>query len=70
MVKGGDQGQLASWIELEGCFNFRDLGGYRTRDGGQMRTGRVYLDPEGEKLDGGLVRARKISYGEANRLFG
>ena len=22
--------ELALWIELEGCFNFRGLGGYRT----------------------------------------
>ena len=27
-----DEG-LASWVELEGCYNFRDLGGYRTGDG-------------------------------------
>ncbi|NNL66852.1 MAG: tyrosine-protein phosphatase [Myxococcales bacterium] len=34
--------ELASWVELEGCFNFRDLGGYATRDGRRLRTGRVY----------------------------
>jgi len=55
MVKGGDQGQLASWIELDGCFNFRDLGGYRTRDGGQMRTGRVYRSDGLHHLSGGDV---------------
>ncbi len=32
--------------------------------------GRVYIDPLGEKLAGGLVKAPKISYGEANRKFG
>lgn len=33
---------LASWVELEGCFNFRDLGGYQTTDGRSMRTGRIF----------------------------
>jgi protein tyrosine/serine phosphatase len=33
---------LASWVELEGCFNFRDLGGYATADGRHLRTGRVF----------------------------
>ncbi len=36
-----DEG-LASWVELEGCYNFRDLGGYRTGDGRRFRTGRVF----------------------------
>ena len=29
-------------IELEGCFNFRDLGGYRTADGGTLVWRRIY----------------------------
>ena len=33
---------LAAWIDLEGCFNFRDLGSYRTADGRQMRGGQVF----------------------------
>ena len=33
---------LASWVELEGCFNFRDLGGYPTADGRRFRTGLVF----------------------------
>lgn len=33
---------LAAWIELEGCFNFRDLGSYGTTDGRRMRAGRVF----------------------------
>jgi hypothetical protein len=33
-------------------------------------TGRLYLDPEGEKLSGGLVRARQLSYDEAHKLYG
>ena len=32
--------------------------------------GRVYVDPLGEKLSGGLWKAPKISYGKANRLYG
>ena len=34
--------QLASWVKLEGCFNFRDLGGYATAAGRRVRTGCVY----------------------------
>ena len=33
---------LASWVELEGCYNFRDLGGYRTTEGRRFRTGLVF----------------------------
>ena len=33
-------------------------------------TGRVYVDPEGEKIAGGLTRARRIDYKEANQLYG
>jgi protein-tyrosine phosphatase len=29
-------------VNLRGCFNFRDLGGYRTDDGMQSRYGRLY----------------------------
>ena len=32
--------------------------------------GRVYVDPLGEKLAGGLVKAPKISYGKANQMYG
>lgn len=34
--------ELANWVELEGCFNFRDLGGYATADGRKLRTGQVF----------------------------
>lgn len=36
----------------------------------QDASGRLYLDPEGEKVDGGLIRARKISSAECHRKFG
>lgn len=29
-------------VSLEGCVNFRDLGGYPTRNGGMLRTGQVF----------------------------
>ena len=32
--------------------------------------GRVYVDPVGEKLAGGLIMAPKISYGQVNRMYG
>jgi hypothetical protein len=36
----------------------------------KQSTGRLYLDPEGEKLSGGLIRARRIDHDEANKLYG
>ncbi|MEE3328799.1 MAG: tyrosine-protein phosphatase [Myxococcota bacterium] len=37
-----DSSLLASWVELEGCFNFRDLGGYQTSEGRRFQTGLVF----------------------------
>lgn len=34
------------------------------------RTGRVYIDPDGEKLSGGRIKARKIDHAEADKLYG
>jgi hypothetical protein len=34
------------------------------------KPGRVYVDPNGEKLSGGLIKAEKITYGKANQLYG
>jgi hypothetical protein len=34
------------------------------------RAGRVYVDPIGEKVAGGLIRAPKITYGKANQMYG
>lgn len=34
------------------------------------RTGRIYIDPDGEKLSGGRIKARKISHEESNKLYG
>ncbi len=33
-------------------------------------TGRVYVDPAGEKLEGGKIRARLIEHDEADKLYG
>jgi hypothetical protein len=34
------------------------------------RTGRVYIDPNGEKLSGNRIKARKIGHEEAYKLYG
>jgi hypothetical protein len=38
--------------------------------GTKLPTGRVYIDPNGEAIAGGLTRARRIGYKEANQLYG
>jgi hypothetical protein len=38
--------------------------------GSGKETGRVYIDPAGEKLSGGLIKARIINGGEAYKLYG
>jgi hypothetical protein len=40
------------------------------RPGSTLPTARVYIDPNGEKLAGGLTRARRIGFKEANDLYG
>ena len=37
---------------------------------GKESTGRVYLDPNGEKLADGLIRAKRIDYDTVNKLYG
>ena len=39
-------------------------------DPDKKNSGRVYLDPNGEKLADGLIRAERISYEEANKRYG
>ncbi|MFI5459947.1 MAG: hypothetical protein ACHRXM_31390 [Isosphaerales bacterium] len=34
------------------------------------RPGRIYVDPMGQKLAGGLIKAPKITYGKVNQLYG
>jgi hypothetical protein len=33
-------------------------------------TGRIYLDPQGEQLAGGLIKAKRIGYEESLKLYG
>jgi hypothetical protein len=40
------------------------------KPGATLPTTRVYIDPKGEAIAGGLTRARRISYKEANQLYG
>lgn len=41
-----------------------------TRPDSSAKTGRVYLNPNGEKLKGGLIRAPRIGYSQSHKLFG
>ncbi len=38
--------------------------------GTKVSTGRVYVDPNGEQLAGGVIRAKLVSYKEVNQLYG
>jgi hypothetical protein len=38
--------------------------------GNPKNPNRVYIDPLGEKVDGGLIKATKISYGKVNQMYG
>jgi hypothetical protein len=38
--------------------------------GGKQRTGRVYLDPNGEKLSDGRIKAKKLTTKEVYKLYG
>jgi hypothetical protein len=42
----------------------------QTDPGNPKNPGRVYLDPLGEKVSGGLIKAPKITYGKANQMYG
>ncbi|MEX0979101.1 MAG: hypothetical protein WDZ48_09630 [Pirellulales bacterium] len=48
-------------------FNLHVMG---VKPGTTLPTGRVYVDPHGESIDGGLTRARRIGFKEANQLYG
>jgi hypothetical protein len=41
-----------------------------TDAGNPKNPGRVYIDPMGEKVASGLIKAPKITYGKANKLYG
>jgi hypothetical protein len=48
-------------------FNVHVVGYDPAQDGS---SGRLYLDPDGEKVAGGLIRARKMTVTEAHRKYG
>ncbi|MCH7988817.1 MAG: hypothetical protein IID46_06645 [Planctomycetes bacterium] len=53
----------------EGAFIF-NIHVLNVTPGSKLPTGRVYLNPNGEKLAGKLIRAPKLGYQEALKLFG
>ncbi len=59
------------WFKAEDepayIFNIHVLG---VKGKGGKSTGRVYVDPFGEKIDGGLIRARLINSKEAHKRYG
>jgi hypothetical protein len=59
------------WFQAESdqafIFNIHVL---NTNPENPNRAGRVYVDPLGEQLAGGLIKAPKISYGKANQMYG
>jgi hypothetical protein len=59
------------WFTAEGetgfLFNIHVMD---TNPENPKKPGRVYVDPMGEKLSGGLIKAPKISYGKVNQLYG
>jgi hypothetical protein len=40
------------------------------RPGAKLATGRVYVDPDGEKLKNGLIRAPRVDYKTINKKYG
>ncbi len=48
-------------------FNIHVLG---IRPGSALPTGRIYLDPDGEPLTGGLIKAPRVGYKEIHRRYG
>jgi hypothetical protein len=48
-------------------FNIHVMG---TNPENPKKSSRIYVDPVGEPVAGGLIKAPKISYGKANRMYG
>lgn len=55
--------------ESEPAFIF-NIHALNVNPGSEKRTGRVYLDPQGEAIEGGLIRSRRIDHTEAHKLYG
>lgn len=59
------------WFEAttEAAFIF-NIHVMNVNPGSAKKTGRVYVDPNGEQLSGGRIRARVLGAGEAFKLYG
>jgi hypothetical protein len=55
--------------ETDGAFIF-NIHVTGSDPGNPNKPNRVYIDPLGEKVSGGLIKAPKISYGKANQMYG
>ena len=66
-----DEKDNVHWFKAEDepafIFNIHVFG---LNPGSGRRTSRIYVDPHGEKLDDGLIRARLIDSKEAHRRYG
>jgi len=59
------------WFTAESDYGFIfNIHVMETNPENPNRPGRVYVDPMGDKLSGGLVKAPVITYGKANQLYG
>lgn len=58
---------FSSLTETAFIFNIHVM---ETNPENPRKPGRVYVDPNGEKLSGGLIKAPKITYGKANQMYG
>jgi hypothetical protein len=56
-----------SLVDESFIFNIHVLG---VSPGLGKRTGRVYVDPAGERIEGGRIRARLVDEAEVDRLYG
>jgi len=66
-----DQKDNIHWFKAESKTGFLfNLHALNVNPGGDKKTGRVYLDPNGEKLKDGLIRAPRINHDQAHKLYG
>jgi hypothetical protein len=65
-----DQKDNVHWFEAltdsAFVFNIHVMG----LPGNKKNPGRIYIDPNGEKIEGGKIRARLIEHDEADKLYG
>ncbi len=55
-----ETGKVERVIQFEGCYNFRDLGGYRAKDGKRVRWRRIFRSANhSEMTSNDIVRATK-----------